>query len=121
MRFILTIPDSPPMFTRLIESGSFGFYINRVLVCPQCGTGWARWTNEPTSLLEPPWQFTAEMTSCPDHAYGMWDGDLPGSLLYSNHDILVLPRELLKRELMLLMPAPEIAEEISNPSSEGVV
>jgi hypothetical protein len=91
--------------------------MNRAYVCPQCGARWATWFNPDDGAENRQWH--AIHRSCPDHQFGLWDRDYPGSLLSCAEDILVLPKSLLRRELFLTAPAvaEETAPTTENPSN----
>jgi hypothetical protein len=114
VRFFITVASMTHPPTRLIETPWAGYHTNRLYVCPQCGDTWARWVKEPTDLLNYYEEWHPFRRSCPNHQLGQWPGDRPGSLLLTPEDTVVLPRELLLRELFLNAPQPE---EVLNEQS----
>lgn len=101
MRFFITIGDTTYPPTRLFETPWAGFHCNRAYVCPQCGDVWARWRKEDESLVEGYEEWRAILRSCPNHQFGMWDMDVPGSIMQQTEDAVVIPRSLLLREINL--------------------
>lgn len=96
--------------TRLIEVDNWvGYAHNRIYVCPSCGDAWARWFCPDDG--EEIRQWFANARTCPEHQFGLWDRDYPGSILQYPEDLIVLPRALLRRELFLTAPAT--AEEVA--------
>lgn len=117
MRFFITIGSQSYPPTRLFEQEWTALRHNRSYVCGSCGDVWARWEMEggvDLAGLTADWYPTRR--SCPNHQWGTWFGDHPGSLIDHNEDILLLPRSLLIRELLLLT-APSVADE-TDPSPE---
>lgn len=115
MRFFITIGDKSYPPTRLFEQEWTALRHNRSYVCGMCGDVWARWEMESGidhHGLTADWYPVRHC--CPNHQWGTWHLDHPGSLISVNEDILLLPKELLKRELLLLT-APPVADE-SGPS-----
>jgi hypothetical protein len=116
VRYIVTIKDLSGM-TRLIDSPWAPFGMNRVYVCPQCGTSWATWFNPDDGAETRQWHSLHR--TCPDHQFGLWDRDYPGSIISVVEDIVVLPTNVLRRELFLTAPA--VADETAlseNPSND---
>lgn len=108
MRFFITIGDRSYPPTRLFESPWSSYTRSLAFFCPQCSEIWARWEREADCSAEHarlmylyPAYWRAETQSCPNHQWGTWDRDIPGSIIRHNEDILILPRELLIRELFL--------------------
>ena len=101
MRYTITIGDKTYPPTRLIDTPWVHFATNRLYVCHQCGTIWAKWQMENIDPLSLEGEWHPFKRSCPDHILGYWPGDRPGSLLLDVADATVLPRSLLIRELFL--------------------
>lgn len=110
MRFFITIQEisaiaTPYPPTRLINDSNLNehkgviFSHNRSYHCPQCGRVWAEWRKEDDLTYE----WYPVRRSCENHAHGWWNGDNPGSLITDYYDLMVLPGELLQRELLLLL------------------
>lgn len=101
MRYLITVLDKAYEPTRLTDTPWAHFGHNRLYICPQCATVWAKWALENIDPLSLEGEWHPYRRSCPDHQLGYWRGDDPGSLLLDSADILVLPRPLLLRELFL--------------------
>jgi hypothetical protein len=96
--------------TRLIETGdipadSLAFEWNRAYFCPGCGRVWCRWEKDQIDWVGDNWY--AYSRSCPEHQWGRWFGDRPGSMILQPVDILVLPRPVLEAELLSYYPEEE--------------
>lgn len=118
LRYLITLGDKSYPPSRLYASAWISMRHNRAYLCGLCGAVWARFTledaSDPTGLSTE-WH-TARHT-CPEHQFGTWDRDVPGSLIDNNEDILILPRELLLRELFLTTAAP-VADETDTPLTQ---
>jgi len=110
MRFFITLfhdgvkaEDKGP--TRLIDTDSLSadslkFAGNRAYFCSSCGYIWAKWVQDQIDFVGYNWYSYSR--TCPNHEWGAWTGDTPGSMLLHGLDIVVLPRSMLEYELMNL-------------------
>jgi hypothetical protein len=118
MRFWIYLNNEKIGVTRLIEDESaqaqqmwpygLAFAHNRVYVCPDCGDAWAKWEME-----DKPNEWFAYRVSCGKHTRS-WLTRHPGSIVNYDLDLLVIPRALLEKELLLCTDMPLSAKKMSN-------
>lgn len=88
--------------TKLIDTDSIpddklNYEFNRAYFCMGCGRTWCTWELDQLDFVGFTWR--SFHRTCPDHQQGMWQGDLPGSMLLYPTDLIILPRSILELEL----------------------